>query len=120
MGACKPRPSVCDGQLQPVCGCDGKFHNNDCEAAVAGTDVNNAGGCPIPTGFFACGPSACDRATQVCIDFKSGGSDFFRCQELPFECRSNPTCACAQQFGCDMCKETPGLTMTCEAQPQPG
>ncbi len=47
-GGCRNIPGTgeCTGQLDPVCGCDGKSYvNSDC-AAVAGTRVAHAGQCP--------------------------------------------------------------------------
>jgi len=44
-GTCKPRPSICPAVVDPVCGCDNNTHNNQCEAAAAGTDVQYDGRC---------------------------------------------------------------------------
>lgn len=118
MGACTPRPSVCDAELQPTCGCDGKFHDNPCLASSEGTDRSAAGGCSVPPGLFTCGDTACDRETQMCVDFFSGDSHFFQCQSLPPECRNDKTCDCVPQFGCDACKESPGLTLSCMISPE--
>lgn len=44
---CEPRPEQCgDGNVQPVCGCDGVTYNNPCEAALAGTGFSSYGDCP--------------------------------------------------------------------------
>ena len=120
MGTCMSRPSVCDDVLQLTCGCDGKFHNNSCAAAAEGTDRDAKGGCSPPAGFFACGDTACDRQTQMCTDFVSGGSHFFMCEQIPAECASNRTCGCVQRIGCEDCKESPGLTQTCMLSPPQG
>jgi hypothetical protein len=120
MGSCVQRPSgICDRSLQLTCGCDGKFHDNTCVAAVEGADRSQAGGCAPPAGFFACGDTACDSLTQMCTDFDSGGSHFFVCEPLPSQCTSNPTCACVARIGCDDCRETPGVTQTCMLSPDP-
>lgn len=42
---CRPRPIACAHESAPVCGCDGVTYDNACEAAMAGTGVNNAGAC---------------------------------------------------------------------------
>jgi hypothetical protein len=117
MGHCMSRPSICDQQLQLTCGCDGKFHDNPCVAASEGTDRDEAGGCAPPAGFFTCGDTACDKQTQMCTDFDSGGSHFFMCEDIPLQCRNSPTCACLSPFGCTDCRETPGLTRTCMLVP---
>lgn len=44
-GTCRSRPEACPGVVQPVCGCDGKMHSNDCVAYTEGVDLNGAGGC---------------------------------------------------------------------------
>jgi hypothetical protein len=38
-GVCVPRPELCNPMLEEVCGCDGRQHQNACEANKAGTDV---------------------------------------------------------------------------------
>lgn len=43
---CKLRPTACDLQEAPVCGCNRKVYSNECLAAMAGTGVLNKGQCP--------------------------------------------------------------------------
>jgi len=45
MGLCKPRPTACTEEFDPVCGCDGVDYSNACQANMAGTDVAKAGKC---------------------------------------------------------------------------
>lgn len=40
MGVCLPRPQGCDDDCPGVCGCDGSFYCNECEAQAAGFDVS--------------------------------------------------------------------------------
>jgi Kazal-type serine protease inhibitor domain len=42
---CRARPSACDADLKPVCGCDGKTYSNKCEANAAGTGILSSGEC---------------------------------------------------------------------------
>jgi hypothetical protein len=44
-GTCMPRPDVCPKDCPGVCGCDGKFYCNACEAHRAGTDDSPTGTC---------------------------------------------------------------------------
>jgi len=67
LGTCRPRPSGCPGgpPTVPVCGCDFRSYDSECEANLAGTSVRYSGGCPHPTparpasatGTPTCGPT---------------------------------------------------------------
>jgi hypothetical protein len=39
LGTCTPRPTECQPERMPRCGCDGIAYDNACEAHKAGTDV---------------------------------------------------------------------------------
>jgi len=102
-GTCKKRPTGCPDVFDPVCGCDGQIHGNQCDAEAAGTDLNAGGSCPITTGAFACGFRQCDLSTQYC---QRGGSDVggepdsFDCMPIPIACGNTPSCTCLQSEPC--------------------
>jgi|SRR5688572_15910983 hypothetical protein len=44
-GTCAPRPDLCQPVIMPVCGCDDRPYNSECEANQAGFDVTDPGTC---------------------------------------------------------------------------
>jgi hypothetical protein len=87
-GACTFIEQVCDGQYDPVCGCDGETYANRCQAAMRAVSVAHAGTCsgvcggiagiPCPEGQFCDLPAGechaadlqgeCVPASKVCPD----------------------------------------------------
>ncbi len=47
-GSCQDRPLVCPDVWDPVCGCDDISYGNECDAAMAGVNVDYEGGCIPP------------------------------------------------------------------------
>ena len=48
-GVCQPRPTECEPERDPVCGCDGLQYENACEAEKAGTDLAQLSACKPQT-----------------------------------------------------------------------
>jgi Kazal-type serine protease inhibitor domain len=44
-GLCVVLPAACPEYMAPICGCDGKTYNNDCEAHRNGVNVAHTGAC---------------------------------------------------------------------------
>jgi len=59
-GSCVVRPGVCTAPARPVCGCDLKTYDNDCEAHAAGVSVAKLGACGPPNQV------GCDARTVTC------------------------------------------------------
>ncbi len=98
-GVCRARPQACPEFYMPVCACDGMVYGNDCDAAGAGFDVSDLGGCmPPQTTQFNCGHLFCDAATQYCLRTYADTPnlpDSYSCAPLPAACTGTPpSCAC--------------------------
>jgi hypothetical protein len=117
-GLCKPRPDACPDIYSPTCACDGKVHGNPCDAAGAGFDVNDNGGCPAPPGKFSCGSTFCEVGTSYCrrtISDIGGEPSSYECAQLPPACGNPASCACLANVLCgSMCEASNGgFVVTC-------
>ncbi len=119
-GSCRERPGACRDNFDPVCGCDGRAHSNECDAAASGNDVNAFGSCELGPDRFACGFRACELRSTYCQRVTSdigGEPDGFACMPLPASCAAaGPDCACLANEPCgSACTGTAaeGLTLRC-------
>lgn len=78
-GTCTDVPEVCLSVQSPVCGCDGKTYENDCELQIAMMSLDYQGACCIPEGgefedWGEGGPTCCSGLTAVdaCIVDSTG------------------------------------------------
>lgn len=100
---CTKRATSCEDNSDPVCGCDGKTYENECEAEADGISVRHWAAC----GSFRCGMKWCDAHTSYC---SIPGSGVFNaepsCQPLPPSCISSggkiPTCSCFPPTPCPL------------------
>jgi hypothetical protein len=119
MATCELRPEGCPEIYQPVCGCDGQVHGNDCDANAAGVDVDAEGDCETPAGYFRCGYRYCDPQFEFCqVQYSDiGGVGHSYACVGPMACAGPPSCDCLDgelcfEFGCE---ETPdgGVMIGC-------
>jgi len=117
-GTCTPRPDACDANYEPVCGCDGASHSNECGAYSVGTDVAGDGGCPPLEEYFACGWRYCQEGLEYCqVSYSDvpGFPDLYSCKPLPEACGKELVCDCLDGEPCFEweCTEEGGLTLYC-------
>jgi hypothetical protein len=116
---CVKMPDACDDVYIATCGCDGKVHENPCEANGKGVDISDRGGCQAPSGTFGCGAHFCQIGTEYCWILGSDIVDTpsqFSCVPAPSSCSATPDCACVADQSCgNICEITPdgGLQIFC-------
>jgi hypothetical protein len=62
-GTCQKRPTACTQDCPGVCGCDGRFYCNGCEAHAAGVDESGESGCQ---GAPCAGDGQCSGGLKCC------------------------------------------------------
>jgi hypothetical protein len=66
-GTCAKAPDFCMRVSRPVCGCNGKTYQNECEARHAKVAIDYTGACkkpPAPAGTAAAKPAAKKKAAK--------------------------------------------------------
>lgn len=95
-GTCGAKPTFCAMVVDPVCGCDGNTYNNDCEAAVAGVNVQYTGACTVAPPSVPCTSSSQCQATEYCRSLFGTCAGEGSCIARPTACTDvyNPVCGC--------------------------
>jgi hypothetical protein len=99
-GVCRPRPTSCGKNLQPVCGCDFITYSNVCLAEMAGVDIASNTACETPVATCGgesggvCGQNQyCDYPAGQMCDWADGTGT---CKDRPQGCTDiyDPVCGC--------------------------
>lgn len=124
LGTCVALPEACEGEPQPVCGCDGNLYESRCDAARAGVGTQGATDCEPPPGWFGCGFDFCEIGAQYCEHtIGHGGPETWVCRALNCPpgtegcaCITDPSpCGEPEYFPGQFCGPTPdgGSELTC-------
>ena len=114
-GLCRPLVTggLCTAEFDPVCGCDGKTHSNECIALISGVSVLHEGPCEVPIGGSCVGgngllypsgatqvpdPKSCNTCT--CVDGQLTGCTEIHCPVVTRDCGGITGLTCARGEYC--------------------
>jgi hypothetical protein len=89
-GLCVPRPATCPTRAEPVLGCDGRCHRNDCERLRAGAAPVG----PLPRTCCAAGPTGFGCGMGAACDVRGCGPGAAGSCTLTPAPGGGPVCGC--------------------------